>query len=66
MVHMAALPPGSRANRTDLAASVGCPEQFLSKVLQGLTKAGLTTAHRGNSGGFELPRRVFIPRCWKS
>jgi Rrf2 family protein len=55
MVHMAALPPGSRANRTDLAASVGCPEQFLSKVLQGLTKAGLITSHRGNSGGFELP-----------
>jgi Rrf2 family protein len=55
MVHMAALPPGARANRTDLAASVGCPEQFLSKVLQGLTKAGLITSHRGNSGGFELP-----------
>lgn len=33
MVHMASLPPGVRANRTDLAASVGCPEQFLSKVL---------------------------------
>jgi Rrf2 family transcriptional regulator, iron-sulfur cluster assembly transcription factor len=55
MVHMASLPPGARANRTDLAASVGCPEQFLSKVLQGLTKAGLISSHRGNSGGFELP-----------
>jgi len=55
MVHMASLPPGVRANRTDLAASVGCPEQFLSKVLQGLTKAGLISSHRGNSGGFELP-----------
>jgi Rrf2 family protein len=55
MVHMASLPPGERANRTDLAASVGCPEQFLSKVLQGLTKAGLISSHRGNSGGFELP-----------
>ena len=55
MVHMAALPPGMRANRTDLAASIGCPEQFLSKVLQSLTKAGLITSHRGNTGGFELP-----------
>ena len=55
MVHMASLPTGARANRTDLAASIGCPEQFLSKVLQGLTKAGLISSHRGNSGGFELP-----------
>ena len=55
MVHMASLPPEARANCADLAASVGCPEQFLSKVLQGLTKAGLISSHRGNSGGFELP-----------
>ena len=55
MVHMAALPPGTRANRTGLAASVDCPEQFLSKVLQSLAKASLITSHRGNTGGFELP-----------
>jgi len=30
-------------------------EQFLSKVLQGLTRAGLVVSHRGNTGGFELP-----------
>jgi Rrf2 family protein len=55
MVHLASLPSGVRANRTDLAASIGCPEQFLSKVLQSLSKADLITSHRGNSGGFELP-----------
>lgn len=59
MVHMALLPLGARANRTDLAASAGCPEQFLSKVLQSLTKAGLITSHRGNTGGFELPPARF-------
>jgi Rrf2 family protein len=59
MVHMASLPPEARANCADLAASVGCPEQFLSKVLQSLTKAGLITSHRGNSGGFELPAARF-------
>jgi Rrf2 family protein len=32
-----------------------CPEQFLSKVLQSLTRAGLVISHRGNTGGFELP-----------
>jgi len=55
MVHLAAVAPGTRASRTELAAAVDCPEQFLSKVLQSLTRAGLVTSHRGNTGGFELP-----------
>jgi Rrf2 family protein len=55
MVHLAAVAPGTRASRTELAGAVDCPEQFLSKVLQSLTRAGLVTSHRGNTGGFELP-----------
>jgi len=55
MIHLAGLPPGTRASRTDLATEAGCPEQFLSKVLQNLTRAGLVISHRGNTGGFELP-----------
>jgi Rrf2 family protein len=55
MIHLATLPPGSRVSRTELAAAVDCPEQFLSKVLQSLAKAGLVTSHRGNTGGFQLP-----------
>ena len=55
MMHMAGLPPGTRTSRADLANAAGCPEQFLSKVLQDLTRAGLVTSHRGNTGGFELP-----------
>jgi len=55
MVHLAAVAPGTRASRTELAGVVDCPEQFLSKVLQSLTRAGLVTSHRGNTGGFELP-----------
>jgi len=55
MIHLAAVAPGTRASRTELAAAVDCPEQFLSKVLQSLTRAGLVTSHRGNTGGFELP-----------
>jgi Rrf2 family protein len=54
MVHLAGMPPGTRASRTDLAATAECPEQFLSKVLQNLTRAGLVISHRGNTGGFEL------------
>jgi Rrf2 family protein len=55
MIHMAGLPLGARTSRTELAAAAGCPEQFLSKVLQDLTRAGLVVSHRGNTGGFELP-----------
>jgi len=55
MIHMAGLPPGTRTSRTDLANVANCPDQFLSKVLQDLTRAGLVISHRGNTGGFELP-----------
>src|ERR1035438_846468 len=55
MIHMAGLPPGTRASRSELAEAVECPEQFLSKVLQSLTRGGLVASHRGNTGGFELP-----------
>jgi Rrf2 family protein len=55
MIHLAGLPPGTRASRADLASAAECPEQFLSKVLQSLTRAGLVVSHRGNTGGFELP-----------
>ncbi len=55
MVHLAGLPTETRASRSELAETAQCPEQFLSKVLQSLTKAGLVVSHRGNTGGFELP-----------
>ncbi len=55
MIHLAGMPPGARASRSNLADAAECPEQFLSKVLQNLTRAGLVISHRGNTGGFELP-----------
>ena len=55
MIHLAGLPPGTRASRAQLAEAAECPEQFLSKVLQSLTRTGLVISHRGNTGGFELP-----------
>ena len=55
MIHLAGLPSGTRASRAELAGAAECPEQFLSKVLQNLTRAGLVISHRGNTGGFELP-----------
>jgi Rrf2 family protein len=55
MIHLAGQPVHTRASRADLAEAAECPEQFLSKVLQSLTRAGLVISHRGNTGGFELP-----------
>jgi Rrf2 family protein len=54
MVHLAGLPEGTRVSRGDLSIAADCPEQFLAKVLQSLTRAGLVVSHRGNTGGFEL------------
>ena len=54
MIHLAGLPPETPASRADLAQAAECPEQFLSKVLQSLSRAGLVMSHRGNTGGFEL------------
>src|ERR1041385_5796608 len=54
MIHLAGLPPGTRVSRSELSGAAECPEQFLSKVLQNLTRAGLIVSHRGNTGGFEL------------
>jgi len=55
MIYLAGMPPGARPSRAALADAAECPEQFLSKVLQSLTRAGLVVSHRGNTGGFELP-----------
>lgn len=55
MIHLAGLPQGTRASRTELATHADCPEQFLSKVLQNLTRSGLVISRRGSTGGFELP-----------
>ena len=54
MIHLAGLPQGARVSRGDLSIAADCPEQFLAKVLQNLTRAGLVISHRGNTGGFEL------------
>ncbi len=54
MIHLAGLPPGARVSRSELSTAAECPEQFLCKVLQNLTRAGLMISHRGNTGGYEL------------
>ncbi|MGA7242505.1 MAG: Rrf2 family transcriptional regulator [Terracidiphilus sp.] len=57
MVHLATLPPETRAFLPDLAEATSAPESFLSKVMQTLSHAGLISSRRGKLGGFAvLPR----------
>jgi Rrf2 family protein len=54
MIHLATLPAHERALLPALAAATAAPESFLSKVLQALSRAGLITSQRGQSGGFAI------------
>jgi Rrf2 family protein len=54
MIHLATLPGHQLTRLPALARATGAPESFLSKVLQGLCRAGFLTSRRGQSGGFEL------------
>ena len=54
IVHLAGLPPDSRASLAELATASEAPEPFLTKVLQRVVAAGLIVSQRGPSGGFQL------------
>ncbi|HBY58785.1 MAG TPA: Rrf2 family transcriptional regulator [Solibacterales bacterium] len=56
MIHLAGQPPGARTSRETLAQWTEAPSEFLSKVLQALTRARLIQSHRGMRGGFALAR----------
>lgn len=56
MIHLAGVPSGARTSRETLAQWAQVPGEFLSKVLQSLTRARLIQSHRGTRGGFELAR----------
>ena len=54
MVHLAALPKGTRVPVTELARVGDAPASFVSKVLQQLVRAGMVASTRGMGGGFAL------------
>ncbi|MGA3371413.1 MAG: Rrf2 family transcriptional regulator [Terracidiphilus sp.] len=53
-IHLATLPGPQRTLLPTLARATGAPLSFLSKVLQGLCRAGFVASRRGHSGGFEI------------
>lgn len=57
MIHLASPQVKTRVSLPELARSAEAPESFLSKVLQNLTRAGLISSRRGQTGGFEISER---------
>ena len=57
MIQLTALANTGRVSLPELAHVTGAPESFLSKVLQSLTREGLITSQRGQSGGFHITPR---------
>lgn len=54
MIYLAGLPAGERVSLSAVVHATSAPDSFLSKVLQGLTRAHLITSRRGPAGGFEI------------
>jgi Rrf2 family protein len=57
MIHLAGSPAEKRFFLPELAAGTDAPVSFLSKVLQALSRAGLISSRRGQSGGFQISQR---------
>ncbi len=53
VVHLAAESPAARTTE-EIAAATRVPKPYLSKVLQGLSRAGLVRSQRGIGGGITL------------
>jgi Rrf2 family protein len=56
MAYMAQLPQGQYALAKAMGKELGIPANYLSKVLQALTRHGLLHSLRGRNGGFQLER----------
>lgn len=56
VVLLAARPSGSTARVGELANALDIPQNYLSKTLHVLTRAGVLVSARGKGGGFALAR----------
>ena len=56
VVLLAARTPGSTARVGELADELDIPQNYLSKTLHTLTRAGVLVSARGKGGGFALAR----------
>ena len=56
MIHIACLPEGAVALRSDIADAYGIPSSFMAKILRSLVRGGLLQSTRGVHGGFALAK----------
>lgn len=56
MIHLACLPEGGVALRSEIADAQGIPASFMAKILRSLVRARLLRSSRGVNGGFSLAR----------
>ena len=54
ILHIAAHANGSPVRANELATAIGVPQNYLSKTLHQLARAGILTSTRGPTGGFRL------------
>lgn len=57
VLHLARPPGDRRVTATEIAAALGVPSNYLSKILHALGREGILTSERGPHGGFALARR---------
>lgn len=56
MAYLARRPAEQPTHSSDLAAECGMRQEYLTRILQQLSRAGLVVSDRGPSGGFRLRR----------
>lgn len=56
MLHLAAIPRDTLVHTNEIAEAWEIPMEFLRKIVQLLSKAGLVRSRRGVGGGIELAR----------
>jgi len=56
MIHLACLPEGGVALRSEIAEAQNIPTSFMAKILRSLVRARLLRSSRGVHGGFALAR----------
>ena len=56
LVALAELPEGTYAGTATIAKKIGAPPNYLGKLLQSLSRAGVVVSQKGLGGGFRLAR----------
>ncbi len=62
---LALLPRGASLSGEALAAYLGVPQPYLAKQLQALSRAGIVSAQRGASGGYQLSQAPEAISLWQ-